>query len=99
MRTALASLLALHGAVHLLGVVRPSPSGRALEALWLYALTLFVGAAVLVLLRHGLWPAVAMLAVVISQGLIVERWREAKTGTAVNLAVVALVVAQSIPAS
>jgi hypothetical protein len=86
MRHAIAALAAVHGLIHLIGVVRgigPSPSPRALA--WLAACLLLVAAGGLLLARIGAgWPVLAA-GVVVSQILIVGDWTEARFGTIANL--------------
>ncbi|WP_437275254.1 DUF6544 family protein [Sorangium sp. So ce375] len=103
MRLGLALLIALHGAIHLIGyrewsklaaaglpsdrtLVPLSPTGsRVFALLWLAALLVLLGAAALQVLRRDAWWALALLGVLLSQGLIVLAWPQAKFGTLVNV--------------
>ncbi|MBK8247280.1 MAG: hypothetical protein IPK85_07795 [Gemmatimonadetes bacterium] len=98
MRIAFATFLVLHGAIHLLGFAK----GRGLAAveplqvpitargawMWLAAALLFVFTAALWLASSRWWPWVALLAVALSQMLVVQSWRDAKVGTLANLLVI-----------
>ncbi|WP_034258862.1 DUF6920 family protein [Altibacter lentus] len=101
MKVVFVILLALHGLIHSIGFVKAfelatidqfqtsvtKPQG----ILWGLATLLFLVAAVLFLLRQEYWPVVALIAVIVSQILIVLFWKDAKFGTAANIIV--LVVA------
>ena len=94
MRIAFTVFLALHGLIHLLGPAKAfgwtdvsqlrSPVSPAAGLLWLFAAVLLVtGAAGLVLRAPWWWyPAPGLL---LSQGLIVTAWGDAKFGTIANV--------------
>lgn len=99
MKHALALLLAVHGAIHLLGFVKgfelapvaalTRPVSRLAGALWLLAAALFLLAAALLYLAPGFaapgrWWLAALPALVLSQGLIAGAWADARFGTAAN---------------
>lgn len=75
----------------------PLSSGltRAFGLGWLLAALLLTCAAALWSMRHEAWWIVASVGVLLSQGLIVLQWQDAKAGTLANLAVV-VVIALSI---
>jgi hypothetical protein len=93
-RIALTSLLALHGAIHLLGFVKglgladvaalKEPISRAAGLLWLAAGLLFVTAAVLVLAAPARWWLAAAPALLLSQALVFGAWSDARFGTVAN---------------
>ena len=95
MRTALAVLLALHGAIHLLGAAKGlrlaevaplrQPIGPALGAAWGVAALLLLGAAALVLRDHRAWWMPALAGVVLSEALIATAWADARFGTVANV--------------
>lgn len=107
----LTALLALHGAIHLLGFVKwsslasiPQLSGRLLVPLgpvgervlaagWLVAFMLLLAAAVLRATRQDLWWVIALAGVILSQGLILIAWRDAKAGTIANFLILLPVIA------
>jgi hypothetical protein len=67
---------------------------RGVGLLWLSAAVVFLSAAVLRTLRNDDWWLVAAAGVVLSQGLIVVHWADAKAGTLANVVIgVAVVVA------
>ncbi len=91
MRALLLVLLLVHGAIHLIGFFRPH--GRVEAWLWLATTVLFLATAVLLLAYQPAFWVVAAVAVVLSQVLIVQQWREAWAGTLANgvIALAALV--------
>ena len=103
MRIALAVLLAVHGAIHLLGAAKglgladvaslQQPVGRTAGALWLLAALLLVAAGALVAGGVGAWWLPALAGVLVSQGLIVSAWHDARFGTVANALVLLLGVA------
>ncbi|MFN7982674.1 MAG: DUF6544 family protein [Vicinamibacterales bacterium] len=102
MRLAFASLLVVHALIHLMGVVKAFelapleqlklPVSPAAGVLWLLAAVLLMIAAI-----GGLVPArwfwlAGLLAVVVSQAVIISAWSDARAGTLPNLVLAALVV-------
>jgi hypothetical protein len=103
MRFALTMLLALHGAIHVLGFFKwsklaevPQLSGRTLfpssgaadrtfAVLWLAVALTLVGAAVLRLARNDAWWMLALPGLLVSQGLILLAWPDAKLGSVANM--------------
>jgi len=93
-KLALTILLALHGAIHLLGFAKgfglaevaalKQPVSRAGGALWLVAALLFVAAAVLLHAAPGRWWVAAAPALLLSQALILGAWSDARFGTVAN---------------
>jgi hypothetical protein len=95
MKNILLLLLVLHGGIHFIGFVKAfqwaeidqlsqnisKPSGLV----WLLTGLLFVIAALLFFLKRDWWPIIAIIAVVISQILIVQTWSDAKFGTIANV--------------
>src|SRR5262249_43970269 len=81
MRIVLAAILALHAAIHLLGVVR---FARPLALLWLAALVALGAAAALMLAGRELWWTAALGGVMVSQVAIALAWRDARFGTIAN---------------
>jgi len=91
---ALALLLALHGAIHLLGFVKGfrlapvaqlrEPISRPAGALWLAAAVLFLAAAALLYAAPGRWWLAAAPALILSQALIAGAWADARFGTVAN---------------
>ena len=94
MKHALALLLAIHGAIHLLGFVKgfgfapvaqlKEPISRPAGALWLVAALLFLASAALISTAPGWWWIAAAPAIVLSQALILRAWTDARFGTVAN---------------
>ena len=94
MRTALAVLLVVHGAIHVLGFAKafgladlpqlPSAIPRPLGVLWLTAALALVTSAAVLFLAPRAWPIAALVAIVLSQAAIATAWHEAKFGTLAN---------------
>lgn len=101
-------LLALHGLIHWMGFAKAFHLGnvsqltkeisKPLGILWLAAFLLFAATAWLFYRNQDSWCRIGLIAVVLSQGLILTVWQEAKFGTLANLiiGVVALLALGSI---
>jgi hypothetical protein len=97
LKVAFASLLLLHGAIHLLGFAKgfglaevaalKQPIGRTAGTLWLLAALLFAAAAVLLFVAPGRWWMAAAPALLLSQALILGAWSDARFGTVANVIV------------
>lgn len=95
MKALLLILLTVHGLIHLLGFVKAfglapvdqlvSPISRGAGILWLAAGVSFTGAAVLHLLRVPAWGCAGAVGLILSQGLIILSWSDAKFGTIANV--------------
>lgn len=101
-------VVVVHGLIHLLVAVRgfgwadvphwadvPQLSAGisiALGAAWFAAAALVIAAGVLLVIRVRWWWVVGAVAVVISQGVIVTSWTDAKVGTVANVVLLAAVV-------
>jgi hypothetical protein len=104
MRRIVAVLLAVHGLIHLMGFARAfgyaelpqltQPVSREMGLAWLAAGLLVVASAVM----RVAWPRsfwiVGIVALVVSQAVILSAWSDAKAGTIVNV-VLLLAVAQT----
>jgi hypothetical protein len=96
-KLALALLLAIHGAIHLLGFAKgmaladvealKQPISRGGGALWLLAALLFLAAAVMLYVAPGRWWIPAVPALLLSQGLIIGAWSDARFGTLANIVI------------
>lgn len=94
MKIAFAALLVLHGAIHLMGFAKAfglaalpglrHRIARTFGVLWLIAAVLFVGTAALLFAAPDWWWLTALPAIVVSQVVIVDSWRDAKLGTIAN---------------
>lgn len=97
MRILFTSFLLIHGLIHFLGIIKAfsladlpeidlsvsKPAGL----LWLGASLLFVSTAITFYMNVSGWWAVGLLAVVLSQGLIISIWGDAKFATIPNLVI------------
>jgi hypothetical protein len=110
LRFAFALLVLVHGLIHLLGFTKSMGWASPLEAsisrpvgaLWALCALLFGATAVLIGLQARAFWSSALLALMLSQTLIIASFREAKFGTVPNLLIlfgVVLSLAASSPAS
>lgn len=112
MRIALVGFIALHGLIHLLGPAKAfgwanvsqlqKPISPAGGILWLLAATLLIAAAVGLAAHASRWWLPGVIGVLISQGLILMTWTDARFGTVANLIIaipLLVAVADSRPSS
>ena len=102
MKVFFVSIVILHGLIHLTGLrkAREFSPGKSQQSskkiftvlLWLTATFLFLLISILYLISFTYWWIVAGIAVILSQYLIVQNWKEARYGTTVNLFVVLVAV-------
>jgi len=95
MRNLLLILIVLHGLLHLTGFAKAfklaalkqltQPISKFNGILWLLAGLLFLSAALLFSNYNGSWWIVSLPAIIISQYLIVNDWRDAGLGTVANI--------------
>ena len=91
-----------HGLIHLMGFVKALKLAEIKELklevsqsaglLWLATASLFVATAVMFLGRIDWWWLLAIPAILLSQVMVVNAWKDAKFGTIANLIVVAMIV-------
>ncbi|MAP54779.1 DUF6544 family protein [Altibacter sp.] len=103
MKAVFVLLLALHGLIHAIGFVKAFKLATIDQfqasvtttsgVLWALACLLFLLAALLLIFQQDYWSVVALLAVLLSQVLIVLHWSDAKWGTPVNILVFVLATA------
>ncbi len=96
-RWVVAVLAIVHGLIHLLGASKglgwadvdqlSEPIGTVGGVTWLAAAVVVVIAGILLAVRAAWWWAVGLVAVVVSQGLIVSAWNDAWAGTIANVVV------------
>jgi len=97
MRFAIAGFLLIHGLIHVMGFAKAFGLAelpqiqkrltRPMGLLWLGAALLLVAAAALLLLARGEWRWVALMGALLSQGMVLLDWQDAKAGTLANLGV------------
>lgn len=95
MRTILIVLVLLHGLIHLMGFLKAYGLAnfnqltqfisKPVGMFWLLISFLFVTIAVLMLLKKEWWPYLGLIAVFLSQILIIVFWNDAKFGTIANI--------------
>ncbi|NTW25890.1 MAG: hypothetical protein HGA37_14430 [Lentimicrobium sp.] len=103
MKTALAIFILLHGIIHFLGFTKAfnlapvdqlkQPISITSGFFWLLAGLLFLAAVLLVFLKADWWWIPALIAIVISQFLIILSWQDARFGTIANIIILIAVVA------
>lgn len=91
MRTTIAIVLVLHGLIHLMGFAKAfglaelpqltHPISKPMALLWLLAAVLLVAAATALFALPPWWWVAGILAIVISQAVIITSWNDAKYGT------------------
>lgn len=106
MRTAIAwavgTITVGHGLLHLLGAAKgfrwaevtqlSEPISASMGAAWLAAAALVIAVGILMPARVTGWWAVATVAALVSQAVIVTSWADARAGTAVNVLLVVAAV-------
>ena len=95
MRYLFLAILLIHGLIHLLGFNKAfrirgtsqltKPISRPEGLLWLFVALLFVFSILPFIRNQSTWAVMALVAVVISQVLILGAWHDAKYGTIVNV--------------
>jgi len=98
----LALLLIVHGSIHLLGFAKgfnprvipmlTEEISTAAGFIWFFTSLLFYTTAVLLLLNYTHWWMLMLLAVGVSEGLIISDWRDAKAGTLINIMALGLML-------
>lgn len=88
-------ILLVHGAVHLMGYLKGFglarlsalnlDISRTAALIWLLAALCFLSAVVMNLMKQPSWATVTLIAIVLSQALIISSWQDAKAGTLLNL--------------
>lgn len=96
MRYAFASLLAIHGLIHLMGFVKGfqlaemaqlrQPVSAMAAVLWLLSCLLFLGAGGLFFTGNNIRWMFLLPAILLSQILIIQQWQDARFGTIANIA-------------
>ncbi len=97
LRWIFALLVFIHGFIHLMGFAKAfklapvnqltSNISATAGVLWLLACLLFIATAILFLVNKSEWWIIAVLALIVSQALIIQYWHDAKAGTIANVIV------------
>jgi hypothetical protein len=96
-------VLFIHGMIHILGFLKAfqlakinqltQNISKPVGILWLIALMLFIAAAIQLINNNDLWWITALLAVILSQVLIILFWQDAKFGAIANSIILIAVIA------
>lgn len=102
MKWLLVALLGLHGLIHLMGPAKAfgladlpqltQPVSRAAGVGWLLAAVALLATAVALAVGSRSWWLLGLVAVVLSQAMILTAWSDAKVGTVANVIVLAAVI-------
>jgi len=102
MRFLFATVVIIHGLIHLLGFFKAfdfahiealtNPISKPKGLLWLFTAVALISAAVFYLLRFDLWWILAFAAILLSQILIISSWSDARFGTIANIIILINVV-------
>lgn len=105
-------IVIIHGLIHLMGFVKgynfaemtqlTQPISKASGILWLITFILFLVTIVLFLLKNDYWWILGLVAILLSQILIIQNWNDAKFGTLANLLILIPVIVSlmsSLPSS
>jgi hypothetical protein len=102
-------LLVVHGLIHGMGFVKafdwfPITTlhrniGKFEGVVWMLTALLFIAAAVMYFIDNKSWLIIGVIALILSQLLIVINWNEAKFGTILNVLVLVMLVLQYSAAS
>jgi hypothetical protein len=96
-------VILIHGLIHCMGFAKAFGYGNITQLskaiskpsglFWLLTALLFTAAVVLFLMKKESWPMIAVIAVIISQVLIITVWKDAKFGTILNIIILFVAVA------
>lgn len=102
MRYLFATLIFLHGAIHLMGFAKAfgyapienihSAISKSAGLLWLLASVLFLAAGIAFLAKADWWCLVSFVAIFLSTFLIISVWNDAKFGTIANIVILAVTI-------
>lgn len=95
MRIALSILIGIHAIIHLFGFFKAfgisefnaisQPISKTMGILWVFGFVFLVITIALLINQHEFWWVVAIIAVLMSQFLIINHWSDAKFGTITNV--------------
>ena len=102
MKYLFAFIILLHGVIHLMGFAKAFGYGnipqltkdisKTAGILWLVTALLFCASAVMFLLQKENWYVLAIIAVILSQVLVIITWKDAKYGTIANVIVALMII-------
>jgi hypothetical protein len=95
-----AIIVFIHGLIHLMGFAKALGNGnitqltkeisKPIGMVWLATAILFTVAMIMFLMKKESWPVLAIIAVIVSQVLIITVWKEAKFGTIANVIILSI---------
>ncbi|QTA37473.1 hypothetical protein JYK00_06970 [Thermosipho ferrireducens] len=95
-------LLVFHGLIHLIGFAKAFQIAKISEitqnisrpvgVLWLISFLLFITTATLFLFKNNLWWLLAILAVILSQTLVIMYWQDTKYGSIPNIIILVIAI-------
>lgn len=95
-------IVIIHGLIHLMGFMKAfnfaemsqltQPISKMSGILWLITSVLFLTALAFFLLKNDYWWILGIVAIVLSQILIIQNWNDAKFGTIANLIILIPVI-------
>ena len=95
-------ILLLHGTIHFMGFIKAfrlatiaqftRDISKPMGLFWLLTGLLFIVTAILYILKKDAWSILAILAVLLSQILILFFWQDAKYGTVANIVIVVVAI-------
>jgi len=103
MKIAFTILILIHGLIHLMGFSKAFNYAEVSQltgvysettgVFWLIAALLFISAAIMFLSGNALWWAVSIIAILISQIVIIQNWHDARFGTIANIIILVWTIA------
>lgn len=97
-----AALLLIHGLVHIMGFAKAFGYGdiknlsgsvsQPAGMLWFSAFLLFMIALALFIFHRESWRWITIIAVLLSQVLVISVWKDAWAGTIVNVLIIAVII-------
>ena len=95
-------IVVIHGLIHLLGFIKAynivssnllsQTISKPVGILWLIVTVMFMMVAVLFFLKNDYWLGFGIIAVVLSEFLIIMAWQDAKFGTIPNIIILLVLV-------
>jgi hypothetical protein len=102
MKYLLALFILVHGVIHLMGFAKAYGFGNVTQLtkhisktagmFWIVVAILFSYSAFMLLFKKETWPASAILAIIISQVLILTAWKDARFGTIANVIIILIII-------
>jgi len=102
MQIALAIIIIIHSLIHLFGFLKAFgisefneisvPISKPYGILWLCGFILFLATAALILFEQEYWWILGILAILLSQFLIIVYWNDAKFGTILNIIIAIAII-------